>query len=190
MREGLRPALRRGRTRGLGEVAEHGHRMMAAAACEHPQLHRREILRLVDDDVPEPSRRAFHQRLGLVEQREVVRRPGVARGTGPQQRGLLVGLEHTVGGAGERAALRQQRAHETHGIDALPDTVDRLARGRISEDLRGEVAFVELDRHATRVPVVRRAGATLCGIVRAGCSPARAAGARRQRARGSPRWRT
>ena len=36
---------------GLGDVADDGHRAVERAAGEHPQLHRREVLGLVDHDV-------------------------------------------------------------------------------------------------------------------------------------------
>ena len=52
MGEHVIPAGGRQRTRRLGEVADDGHRAVQRAAGRHLELHRRQVLHLVDDDVP------------------------------------------------------------------------------------------------------------------------------------------
>ena len=47
----LAPVVRRERPGGLGDVADDRHRAVERAAGHHPQLHGREVLHLVDDDV-------------------------------------------------------------------------------------------------------------------------------------------
>ena len=58
----------------LGEVAEDRQRLAAGPAHRHPQLHRGEVLGLVDDDVAEAPEAGVDQPVRLVEQRDVGRR--------------------------------------------------------------------------------------------------------------------
>ena len=58
--------------RPLRDVAEHGRRSRGAPAADGPQLHRRQVLRLVEHDVPE-ARRPAEQVRQLVEQHHVGR---------------------------------------------------------------------------------------------------------------------
>ncbi len=71
----LLPAPVGDRAGRLRDVTEHRQRAVDGAARDCEQLHRREILRLVDDHVPVRTRRAFEQRARLVEQRQVVLAP-------------------------------------------------------------------------------------------------------------------
>ena len=54
--------------------------MPLRAPREHPQLHGREVLRLVDDHMTEAAGSALHERLGLVEEGEVAGCPRVTGG--------------------------------------------------------------------------------------------------------------
>ncbi len=81
MSEHVVPAVGRERTRRLREVADDRHRTVQGAARQHPQCHRREVLRLVDDDVSVGAqlvglgavarRPRTEQRERLIEQRDV-----------------------------------------------------------------------------------------------------------------------
>ena len=66
-----RPSATAHRSRSPARGRRGRHRAARAPAAEHPQLHRREVLGLVDDDVAERPRRAADHGLGFVEQREV-----------------------------------------------------------------------------------------------------------------------
>ena len=74
MRGDLRPRGVRPRGRRLREVAEHGDRPARSATSDHAQLHRREVLRLVDDHVSVSRRVPLEQVARLVDQREIGRR--------------------------------------------------------------------------------------------------------------------
>ena len=69
--EHLVPALVGDRARRLGDVAEQRQPSRRRAPRDHPQLHRRQVLRLVDDDVPVGLRPAVDQLVELVEERDV-----------------------------------------------------------------------------------------------------------------------
>ena len=70
---------RRPRRRPLGEVAEHRRRAGGAPPADRSQLHRRQVLRLVDDHVAE-TRRALQQVGELVDEGGVGGRPPRRRG--------------------------------------------------------------------------------------------------------------
>ena len=98
VRQDLRPALVADGARALRDVAEDRQRAVAGASRDHPQLHRRQVLRLVDDHVVVRARRLADERVRLVEQRHV----GVApAGTAPAQQPLLVLVEEPLGRLGE-----------------------------------------------------------------------------------------
>ena len=80
-----RPALLAGGRGRLGDVADERHRARRAAAADHAQRHRRVVLRLVDDDVAVGERRAVEQRVGLVDEELVGRRPTPALAARPGQ---------------------------------------------------------------------------------------------------------
>ena len=82
----------------------------ARPARDHPQLHRRQVLRLVHDHVPVAGRRLDEHRASLVEQRQVGLAPAAARAA---QEPLLVLVEHAVGGRGERLARGRAAARTT-----------------------------------------------------------------------------
>ena len=73
--DGVVPARLGAGRGGLGEVAEHGHRPGRAAAGDGPQLHGREVLRLVHDRVAVGAADAVEERLGLVDQHQLGQRP-------------------------------------------------------------------------------------------------------------------
>src|SRR5205823_1692737 len=84
VREDLVPAVVRKGSRRLCEITEDRQRAVGGAARDHAQLHRGQVLRLVDDDVPEPARRAVDQRPCLVQEWQVVLAPDeLGRASGP-----------------------------------------------------------------------------------------------------------
>ena len=105
VRQHLVPARVRDRPGPLGDVAEDRQRALARAPRDHPQLHRREVLRLVDDDVVVRARRLADERVRLVEQRHV---PLAPAGAAPPQQPLLVLVEDPVGGLGEKRRRREE----------------------------------------------------------------------------------
>ena len=107
VRHELVPAVIGDRPRGLGDVAEDRHRA-GRAPREHPQLHRRQVLRLVDDDVPVRRRRPLEERARLVEQRQVAVAP-----------------------AASSEPLRSEHpSDELLRLDARPGRIDELAEKR------------------------------------------------------------
>ena len=84
--EHLGPAGRAGERAGLGDVADQRHRPGRAAAHQQPPGHRRELLRLVDDDVAVGP--------GAVGGGPLGRRPGVAH---LLPRGQALGVEQVEG---------------------------------------------------------------------------------------------
>ena len=109
VRQELVPAAVEDRAGRLRDVAEDRQRALPAPAGDHPQLHRRQVLRLVDDHVPVDVRRRVEQRARLVEQRDVAVRP-IA--TAAQQQLLLGGVEDPVGGLGEDRLRGEQPRDE------------------------------------------------------------------------------
>ena len=69
------------------------------------ELHRRQVLRLVDDHVPERPRRRDEQRVRLVEQRHVAVAPAAAP---PGEELLLLGGEDPVRRRRQRKVARRQ----------------------------------------------------------------------------------
>ncbi len=155
VRERLDPgAGRRGAGR-LREVAEHGHRVAAGPAGQHAQLHGRQILRLVDDDVVVLPGPALEQRLRLVEQREV--------GRGPR-----LGLRPRAG-AGAPALARRARRRPRAASAARWVSSDFTSATAPTERQQPSIALreagsasssapssslVEAERHASRHRVV------------------------------------
>ena len=99
------PGRRGPRRRALREVAEDGRRAGGAAAADRPQLHRGEVLRLVQDDVPE-ARRALEEVGDLVEQDGVGR---ASSGRAPGDRGRL---PRAAAAARRRRGCRRRAAQE------------------------------------------------------------------------------
>ena len=74
LREHLLPAAVRDGPGRLRDVTQH-REGACGAPRDHPELHRREVLRLVDDHVAELRRRAMEDRARLVDHGEVVVAP-------------------------------------------------------------------------------------------------------------------
>ena len=112
-------------TRGLRDVAEDRHRT-GAPAREHSELHRRQVLRFVDDHVPVRLRRPVEQGARLVDERQVRLAPAAAA----------------------ELLLREDATHELLGLDARPRAVDELSEERADRTLelveRPEREVVEL----------------------------------------------
>ncbi len=122
MRQQLVPAAVRDRAGRLRDVAEDRQRPVARAAGDHPQLHRRQVLRLVDDHVAVHVRRGVEQRARLVEQRDVAVRPAA---TAAAEQQLLLGrVEDAVGCLGERGLRREQPADEPVGRHERPGRLE------------------------------------------------------------------
>lgn len=124
MDDRLFPAPLAAHRRRLRQVAEDGHGPVRTAARHQPELHGRQILGLVDDDVPIGRCHPYSEGLGLVQQGEVGPGPsGPAPPAQPQigSRGRGVGEHgphHAGGGQGgpdrvERALERLARPHVT-----------------------------------------------------------------------------
>jgi hypothetical protein len=92
--EKLVPALVGDRACRLGDVAENRESARGAAG-DHPQLHRGEVLRLVDDHMAVLRRCAVEEGAGLVQQRKVAVAPAASPAL--EQR-LLVLVEKAVRG--------------------------------------------------------------------------------------------
>ncbi len=105
VRQHLVPARVRDRPGPLGDVAEDRQRALARAARDHPQLHRREILRLVDDHVVVGAGGLADERVRLVQQRHV---PLAPAGAAAAQQPLLVLVEDPVGGLGQKGRCREE----------------------------------------------------------------------------------
>ena len=101
------------RTRGLGDVTHHGHGPVQRPSVQHPQVHRREVLNLVDHDVPVGADRIMglgtrsgpQHSAGLVQQRRIRRRPVHVVShllPGPKKCVDLIGGEAPVGSPDQR----------------------------------------------------------------------------------------
>ena len=170
---------------GLRDVADDGHRAVERAAGEHAQLHRRQVLRLVDDDVAVGAHvvvggltRAPHlrlgaeQRAGLVEQRHVVDGPhGVLDVLGPRahERRLLGRAERAAGGQLDEGGGAEQVVEQVGGGEHRPHPLEGLAHlGGVAQPLAD---LVGLDRDAGAVGergVHARLDVPAAGVVRAG----------------------
>ena len=149
----IAPARRRPRSGRLGEVADDGQRAVERPPGDHLQLHRREVLDLVDDDVAvrpdlvgvvDPAAAVGHRTehlAGVVEQGDVGRRPAhVGDIVGPWSvERLDLGLvEHVASGEPqqrsgaeqvvEQLGRREHRPHPLEGGADLGDTAQFLAQ--------------------------------------------------------------
>jgi len=93
------------RAGGLRDVAHDRHRTVERSPRQHSELHRRQILRLVDDDVA--------IRAHLV----VLRRSTLAPRTSAEQRAGLIEQRHVVGG--ERDVVHRCRPRAVERFDLL-----------------------------------------------------------------------
>ena len=97
------------------------------APREHAQLHRRQVLRLVDDQVAVRPVGPVEERARLVQEWQVGVAPALAAGR--LEEALLVLVEDAVGGGRELLGLRQQAADELLGLRTRPERVERAVRG-------------------------------------------------------------
>ena len=123
--------------RRLREVTEHGHRPARAPPGDGSQFHVREVLSFVHHDVAVHARNALDQRVGLVDQHELGGGPRLVvelASAGSDHQALLVSVEHSVGGAGQRGATGQQALHQSRAADRRPDPPERgLEVGAVPE---------------------------------------------------------
>ncbi len=128
---------RRPRGRGpaggaLGDVPEDGGGAVRAAAAERAALHRGEVLRLIDDHVPE-ARFALDEVPGLIDAERVgerpARRPGPASRCAGQQQALFVAGEHPAGRRRQERRVGEQAVHQARRVGPRPDRLDGLADG-------------------------------------------------------------
>ncbi len=120
-RQYLVPARVRDRAGRLGDVTEDRQRTFARAAADHAELHRRQVLGLVDDDVAERGRRLPDERVGLVEEPDVAVAPALPA---PAQEALLLRLQDPVPGLRQERGGREEGAHELLGRDSRPGAVE------------------------------------------------------------------
>ena len=140
----------------LRDVAEDRHGLAAGAADDHAQLHRREVLRLVDDHVPVSAQVGVDQPARLVEQRHVARPQRLVLGrAGAQQQVDLPGLEQAVGRGGQPRAVAEERAEELVGGDPRPRLVRELLVGLRLAHERLELVVADAER---RPPALLHAG--------------------------------
>ena len=119
---------------GLAGIADEGHRARRAPAGQHPPLHRGEVLRLVDEHVPERARfdatsRARCRRVGVAEAARERRRVGeaaqpeivddalggVERSSPPPLRRRATGRAASTGPSSESASSTSARSASVHG---------------------------------------------------------------------------
>ena len=142
MGEHVVPAVVDDRPRRLRDVAEDRERAAACAARHHPELHRGQVLRFVDDHVPERPRRLGEQRARLVEERDVVVTP---RETGPwaAKQSLLAVVEDLLRRLREARGCGEEGANEGvrggHRPDPAQPAREEALRVQRALDL-GEVA--------------------------------------------------
>ena len=152
---------------------------------EHPQLHRRQVLRLVDDDVavgadlvvvgwPGRRRRGLRaeQRARLVEQRDVVDRPRrrrrSTRSAGGTARHCSV-VAQALPAAERSSALRaEQVVEQLRRREHRPHPLERLAHlgacgGGDRAPRAASTSSRALDRRACRTRLARRSGGRRCG---------------------------
>ncbi len=187
---------------GLGDVADDRHRPVQRAAGEHPQLHRREVLGLVDDDVavgahlvvvvgpvapvlPPPGPRP-EQGPGLVEQRDVVAgerdvvRP--TRCAGGSRASTSPSVRSVAGGQAEQRLRTEEVVEELRPASA-PATCARAPRAHVGSWRRRSrtSAGVDLEAGAGGERLEQARPRRTCGR-RCGCGPG---GGRRRRCAGS-----
>ena len=68
MGEHVRPAFLTRRRGGLGDIPNQGARSAGCAPTDHPERHRRVVLRLVDHHMAVGERRAIEQRVRFVDE--------------------------------------------------------------------------------------------------------------------------
>ena len=139
----IAPTRRRPRPRRLGEVADDRQRAVERPSGDHLQLHRREILDLVDDDVavrpdlvglvdpPAAVRHRTEYVAGVVEQGDVGRRPahvGDIVGSWSIQRLDLRLVEEVAGGQPQQRSRAEQVVEQLRRSRA-PATSARGRRG-------------------------------------------------------------
>ena len=166
-RSAVVPVGGRPRRGALGDVAEDRRRAGRAAPADRPQLHRGEVLRLVEDHVAE-ARRALEQIGRLVDEHGVGRGP--RRRCRARARGLRPGSSPAHRRrAGRRAAAASEAGSESSRsttldrVDRRPDRVDvRLHRRRCGRrrPARGRPvaspAGLHLDQHRVGEPLRQR----------------------------------
>ena len=109
MADDLVPALVRDRAGALRDVAEEREPEALRAPRDHPELHRRQVLGLVDDHVVERPGRLPDQRVRLVQELHVRVAPAPPA---TAQEPLLFGVQDAVGGLRQEPRGREERAHE------------------------------------------------------------------------------
>ena len=133
------------RSRGLGEVAQHGDRSRRGAPGDHAELHGRQVLGLVDDDMSVRAGAAAGQERGLVQQGEVVGTPcrrGCAELPGAQKQ-LPFRLGQEPGGVALELGTRgQELTHERGGGDRRPQCVEEGGELVARRELAFEPGFV------------------------------------------------
>ncbi len=137
--EQARPRRRPRRRPGLRDVADDGHRPGGYAPDEQPPLHRRQLLRLVDDGVPEGPRAVLAGPVGERPERRAAGEPV----------GEHLGCHHLGGLAG----LPQHPPGELEGLGALGGGDKGGLAGGVG---RGDVRADELGRLVEERDVVRR----------------------------------
>jgi hypothetical protein len=118
----VRPRREAGLGRALRDIAEDGQRLAPRAPDDHPQLHRREVLRLVDHDVAVGAHLRVDEPARLVEQRDVGRCHLEATGRGldaDEAVDLLVG-EQIAGQRVQPLAVLEQLGEQPVRGDARP----------------------------------------------------------------------
>ncbi len=120
------PGAGRPGCRPLRQVAQHRERPEGGPAGDGPALHRGQILRLVDDDVP-VTLEVLDQPGHLVEQQQVpggpACRPPRPRRARPQQGALLLRIQDPVGRARQPVTVGQQFRHHLFRPHGRPDGV-------------------------------------------------------------------
>ena len=165
------------RSGGLGDVAHHGHRPVQRPTVQHPQVHRREVLDLVDHDVPVGPHLVAglvagpgtQYGAGLVQQGRIRCRPVHVVGrlaAGPEQGIHLAGGEAPVGGPDQgprseqvvqQLGWREDGPHPLEGLAHRQLAADPLAH-RLRVEVaaaRGDQRLVELGLHELPGRVVR-----------------------------------
>jgi hypothetical protein len=164
--EQLLPAAIAGRPRRLRDVAEERHRPAAGPPRQRPQLHRGQILSLVDDHVPVRVRCPVQQRRRLVEQCEIRLAPSASPRQPPDERlrrhtrkrsgddaveisaaseRTLHVLERAVSGAAELLSVQAVHAPYELRAEALACRGDRIgSRYGVLDELR---ELVRIDAH-------------------------------------------
>ena len=163
--EDLVPALVGPLAGGLGDVAHDRHRTVERTPLEHAQLHRRQVLGFVDDDVAvrarlvvgfgRPAAPGLRAQDGsrLVEQRcVVVREDDLVTGlaTRAVQRVDLVRVEYPATGAAQQGARAEQVVQKIAGREHRPHPLERLANARIVPQTVTNLAGVEVAASAGR----------------------------------------